>query len=184
MPLAREQRKLAAILAGDVVGYSRLMGRDESGTVARLRQNRTERLDPVLAKYSGRLVKLTGDGALVEFASAVDALSAAIEFQQAMAEANRDQPADTALAFRMGLHLGDLIVDGDDLYGDGVNVAARLEAEAPAGGIILSGAVREAVSGRLKVSLHALGELALKNIERPIRAFRAEWSAEDWPAHS
>ena len=89
-----------------------------------------------LTKYGGRLVKLTGDGALVEFASAVDALSAAIEFQQAMAEANRDQPADTALVFRMGLHLGDLIVDGDDLYGDGVNVAARLEAEAPPGGII------------------------------------------------
>ena len=127
MPLAREQRKLAAIVAADVVGYSRLMGRDESGTLARLRKNRSEHLDPVLTKYGGRLVKLTGDGALVEFASAVDALSAAIEFQQAMAEANGDQPADTALVFRMGLHLGDLIVDGDDLYGDGVNVAARLE---------------------------------------------------------
>src|SRR5215510_1693815 len=125
MPLAREQRKLAAIVAADVVGYSRLMGRDESGTLARLRKNRSEHLDPVLAKYGGRLVKLTGDGALVEFASAVDALSAAIEFQQAMAEANSDQPADTALVFRMGLHLGDLIVDGDDLYGDGFNVAAR-----------------------------------------------------------
>jgi adenylate cyclase len=100
--------------------YSRLMGRDESGTLARLRKNRSERLDPVLAKYGGRLVKLTGDGALVEFASAVDALSAAIEFQQAMAEANRDQPAEMALVFRMGLHLGDLIVEGDDLYGDTV----------------------------------------------------------------
>ena len=138
MPLAREQRKLAAIIAADVVGYSRLMGRDESGTLARLRKNRSEHFDPVVTKYGGRLVKLTGDGALVEFASAVDALSAAIEFQQAMAEANRDQPADTALVFRMGLHLGDLIVDGDDLYGDGVNVAARLEAEAPAGGIVIS----------------------------------------------
>ena len=125
MPLAREQRKLAAIIAADVVGYSRLMGRDESGTLARLRKNRSDHLDPVVTKYGGRLVKLTGDGALMEFASAVDALSAAIEFQQAMAEANRDQPADTALVFRMGLHLGDLIVDGDDLYGDGVNVAAR-----------------------------------------------------------
>jgi len=135
MPLAREQRKLAAIVAADVVGYSRLMGRDESGTLARLRKSRSERLDPVLKKYAGRLVKLTGDGALMEFASAVDALSAAIEFQQAMAEANHDQSADTALVFRMGLHLGDLIVDGDDLYGDGVNVAARLEGEAPAGGI-------------------------------------------------
>jgi class 3 adenylate cyclase len=130
MALAREQRKLAAIVAADVVGYSRLMGRDESGTLARLRKNRAEHFDPVLRKYGGRLVKLTGDGALVEFGSAVDALSAAIEFQQAMAEANRDRPADTALVFRMGLHLGDLIVDGDDLYGDGVNIAARLEAEA------------------------------------------------------
>jgi hypothetical protein len=106
--LAREQRKLAAIVAADVVGYSRLMGRDESGTLARLRKTRSEHLDPVLTKYGGRLVKLTGDGALIEFASAVDALSAAIEFQQAMAEANHDQPADTALVFRMDLHLGHL----------------------------------------------------------------------------
>jgi TolB-like protein/class 3 adenylate cyclase len=180
--VAREQRKLAAIVAADVVGYSRLMGRDESGTLARLRKNRTEHLDPVLAKYGGRLVKLTGDGALIEFGSAVDALSAAIEFQQAMAKANRDQAADAALVFRMGLHVGDLIVDGDDLYGDGVNIAARLEAEAPPGGIIVSRAVREAVEGRLKATLHALGDLALKNIVRPIRAFRVEWSADDWPA--
>jgi adenylate cyclase len=178
--VAREQRKLAAILAADVVGYSRLMGRDESGTLARLRQNRAEHLDPVLKKYGGRLVKLTGDGALVEFASAVDALGASIEFQQAMAEANRDQPADTALVFRMGLHVGDLIVDGDDLYGDGVNIAARLEAEAPPGGIIVSRAVREAVEGRLRAKLHALGELTLKNIERPIRAFRVDWDEADW----
>src|SRR5215510_9929111 len=125
------------------------MGRDESGTLARLRKNRAERLDPILAKYAGRLVKLTGDGALVEFSSAVDALSAAIEFQQAMADGNRDEPPDNALAFRIGVHLGDLIVDGDDLYGDGVNVAARLEGEAPAGGILISGNVREAVAGRL-----------------------------------
>ena len=158
MPLAREQRKLAAIIAADVVGYSRLMGRDESGTLARLRKNRSEHLDPVLTKYGGRLVKLTGDGALVEFASAVDALSAAIEFQQAMAEANGDQPADTALVFRMGLHLGDLIVDGDDLYGDGVNVAARLEGEAPAGGILISRTVHEAVTGRVKATFEDLGQ--------------------------
>src|SRR3977135_2259672 len=138
------------------------MGRGESGTVARLKQNRAERLDPVLAKYGGRLVKLTGDGALVEFASAVDALSAAIEFQQGMAEANGDTPADTALVFRMGLHLGDLIVDGDDLYGDGVNIAARLEGEAPAGGIIISRTVHEAVTGRLKATFEDLGSLALK----------------------
>jgi adenylate cyclase len=180
MPLAREQRKLAAIVAADVVGYSRLMGRDESGTLARLRKNRSEHLDPVLAKYGGRLVKLTGDGALIEFASAVDALSAAIEFQQAMAEANVDQPADTALVFRMGLHLGDLIVDGDDLYGDGVNIAARLEAEAPAGGILISRTVHEAVAGRVKATFEDLGSLALKNIERPVQAFSVKWEPSDW----
>jgi TolB-like protein/class 3 adenylate cyclase len=180
MPLAREQRKLAAIVAADVVGYSRLMGRDESGTLARLRKNRSEHLNPVLTKYGGRLVKLTGDGALIEFASAVDALSAAIEFQQAMAEANGDQPTDNALVFRMGLHLGDLIVDGDDLYGDGVNIAARLEAEAPPGGIVISRTVHEAVMGRLKSTFHDLGTLALKNIDRPIQAFSVKWEPSDW----
>ena len=184
MPLAREQRKLAAILFADAVGSSRLMGRDESGTVAGLLEHLNQRLAPAAARRGGRVVRLKGDGSLVEFASAVDALAAAIAFQQTMIEANRGQPDDQAIVFRIGLHLGDVIVEGDDIYGDAVNVAARLEAEAPAGGIVVSRAVREAVTGRLKVSLHALGELALKNIERPIRAFRAEWSAEDWPAHS
>ena len=113
--MAREQRKLAAILAADVVGYSRLMGRDGSGTLARLRRDRNEHLDPI-CRDRRPVVKLAGDGALVEFASAVDALSAAIEFQQAVAEANRDQPADRAIVFRIGLHLGDPVVDGDDLY--------------------------------------------------------------------
>ena len=150
-----------------MVGYSRLMGRDESGTLARLREHRKQRLEPVLARHGGRLVKLTGDGALAEFPSAVDALGAAIEFQQAMAEANRDLPEDSAIVFRIGLHLGDLIVDGDDLYGDGVNVAARLEAEAPPGGIVISRDVHDAVAGRLKATFHDLGDLALKNIERP-----------------
>ncbi len=178
--MAREQRKLAAIVAADVVGYSRLMGRDESGTLARLRESRSEHLDPVLARYGGRLVKLTGDGALIEFGSAVDALSAAIEFQQGMAKVNAGQPADTALVFRMGLHLGDLIVDGDDLYGDGVNVAARLEGNAPAGGILISRTVQEAVSGRLKATFDDLGSLALKNIERPVQAFSVKWEPSDW----
>jgi adenylate cyclase len=180
--LAREQRKLAAILAADVVGYSRLMGRDESGTLARLREHRKERLEPALARYGGRLVKLTGDGALVEFASAVDALSAAIEFQQAVSNGNLERPEAEQIVFRVGIHVGDLIVDGDDLYGDGVNIAARLEAEAPPGGIIVSRAVREAVEGRLKARLQTLGDLTLKNIERPIRAFRVEWEAADWPS--
>ena len=178
--MAREQRKLAAILAADVVGYSRLMGRDESGTLSRLREHRKERLEPVLARYGGRLVKLTGDGALIEFASAVDALSAAIEFQQTVADFNRNLSEADQIVFRIGLHLGDLIVDGDDLYGDGVNIAARLESKSPPGGIIASRALREAVQGQLKADLHALGELTLKNIDRPIRAFRVEWDATQW----
>jgi len=179
--VAREQRKLAAIFAADVAGYSRLMGRDEGGTLARLLEHRKERLEPAIARYGGRLVKLTGDGALVEFASAVDALSAAIEFQQAMQDSNRDQPEQmAAVVFRIGLHVGDLIVEGDDLYGDSVNVAARLEAEAPAGGIVISRSARDAVSGRLKATFEDLGSLSLKNIDRPLRAFRVKWRAEDW----
>ena len=178
----RVVRRLAAILAADVVGYSRLMGRDENGTLVRLKAHRTERLEPVLARHGGRLVKLTGDGALVEFASAVNALSAAIEFQQSMAEANRGQPEDTAIVFRIGLHVGDVIVDGDDLYGDGVNVAARLEAEAPAGSIVISRTVHEAVAGRLSASFEDTGNLALKNIERPVHAFRVTWEPTDWQA--
>ena len=178
----RVVRRLAAILAADVAGYSRLMGRDEHGTLTRLKAHRAERLEPALARHGGRLVKLTGDGALVEFPSAVDALGAAVGFQQAMAEANVGQSEDTRIVFRIGLHLGDLIVDGDDLYGDGVNVAARLEAEAPAGGIVISGDVHNAVTGRLKVSFDDLGMLSLKNIERPVQAFGVKWHAADWKA--
>jgi adenylate cyclase len=178
--MSGEKRRLAAIVAADVVGYSRLVGRDESGTVARLRELRKQHLEPALARHSGRLVKLTGDGALVEFPSAVGAVSAAIEFQQALAEVNKVQPADSTIQFRIGVHLGDLIVDGDDLYGDGVNVAARLEGEAPAGGILVSRTVQEAVEGRLKTTFDDLGELALKNIERPVKAFRVTWRADEW----
>ena len=156
MTSERVVRRLAAILAADVVGYSRLMGRDEHGTVSRLKAHRTERLEPIVARQGGRLVKLTGDGALMEFPSAVDALSAAIQFQQAMVDANRAQPEETRIEFRIGLHLGDLIVDGDDLYGDGVNVAARLEAQAPAAGIVISGNVHDAVSGRLRAGFDDL----------------------------
>ena len=156
------------------------MGRDESGTLARLREHRKQRFEPTLAGHGGRLVKLTGDGALAEFPSAVDALSAAIEFQQAMADVNCEQPEDTRIVFRISLHLGDLIVDGDDLYGDGVNVAARLEGEAPAGGVLISRNVRDAVAGRVKATFEDLGGLSLKNIERPVRAFRVHWEASDW----
>ena len=140
-PLAREQRRLAAILFADAVGSSRLMGKDEGGTVARLLEHLNGRLAPAAARRGGRVIRLTGDGGLVEFSSAVDALAAAIDFQQAMFDANRDQPEDKAIVFRIGLHLGDVIAKGDDIYGDDVNVAARLEAEAPPGGIVISRAV-------------------------------------------
>jgi adenylate cyclase len=172
---------LAAILAADVVGYSRLMGRDENGTLARFKGHVAERLEPALARHGGRLVKLTGDGALVEFTSAVGALAAAVEFQQAMAEANRDLPTGVAMVFRVGVNLGDLIDDDDDIYGDDVNIAVRLEAQASPGGIVVSRTVHEAVAGRVKTGFEDLGNLELKNIERPIQAFRVAWEPADWP---
>jgi adenylate cyclase len=173
--LAREQRRLAAIVAADVVGYSRLMGRDESGTLSRLLEHRKQRFEPTLALNGGRLVKLTGDGALAEFPSAVDALSAAITFQQAMIEANRDRPEDGAIIFRIGIHLGDLIVDGDDLYGDGVNVAARLEAEAPPGGIIVSLRGARAVQYALKAKPSCSWRAHHKNYRPPHPGVSVEW---------
>ncbi|MBS0524510.1 MAG: adenylate/guanylate cyclase domain-containing protein [Proteobacteria bacterium] len=179
--MAREQRRLAAILFVDAVGSSRLMGQDESGTIARLLNHINQRLAPAVARHSGRVIRLKGDGGLVEFASAVDALAAAIEFQQAIADANRNEPEERAIVFRAGLHLGDVIVDGTDIYGDDVNVAARLETEAPPGGIVVSRAVRDAVHGRVKAKLQPRGELSLRNILRPIRAFDVEWTEQDWP---
>jgi TolB-like protein/class 3 adenylate cyclase len=184
MPLAPEQRKLAAILFADAVGSSRLMGRDEGGTVARLLEHLNKRLGPAAVRCGGRVIRLTGDGGLVEFGSAVNALRAAIEFQQAMIDENRDQPEEKAIVFRAGIHLGDVIVKGDDIYGDDVNVAARLEAEAPPGGIVVSRALRDAVAGRVKATFEDLGGLSLKNIERPVRAFRAHWEALDWPTQA
>ena len=141
-------RRLAAIMSIDVVGYSRLMSGDESGTHLRLKTHRIERIEPAVRRHGGRLIKLTGDGALIEFASAVVALSAAVEIQQAMVDANRHQPADTAIVFRIGIDLGDLMVDDNELYGDGVNIAVRLEGAAPPGGVLISGNVHDA-DGRL-----------------------------------
>jgi adenylate cyclase len=178
--LAREQRRLAAILAADVVGYSRLMGRDESGTVARLRAIRKQTVVPIVARRGGRIVKLTGDGVLAEFGSAVEALTAAIELQQVMHDAARDEPKDHAIVLRMGLHVGDLIVEDDDLFGDGVNVAARLEAEAAPGGILISRTVHEAVAGRMNAGFEDLGNLHLKNIDRPVQAFAVTWDPAAW----
>ena len=173
-------RRLAAIMSIDVVGYARLMSADESGTHFRLKTHRTERIEPAVRRHGGRLIKLTGDGAMIEFGSAVEALSAAIEIQQAMADANRDQPPDTAVVFRIGLDLGDLMVDDNELYGDGVNIAVRLEGAAPAGGILISGNMHDAVAGRLEAGFEDPGSLELKNIAKAVRAWRVTLSSEDW----
>jgi adenylate cyclase len=156
------------------------MGRDESGTVARLRAIRKQTVVPIVARRGGRIVKLTGDGVLAEFGSAVEALTAAIELQQVMHDAARDEPKDHAIVLRMGLHVGDLIVEDDDLFGDGVNVAARLEAEAAPGGILISRTVHEAVAGRMNAGFEDLGNLHLKNIDRPVQALAVTWDPAAW----
>jgi adenylate cyclase len=166
------ERRLAAILAADVVGYSRLMEVDEVGTLARLKTVRLELIDPALTKCKGRVIKTTGDGMLVEFHSVTEALRCAVDFQQRMARRNRDMPASRTLLYRIGINLGDVIVDGDDIFGDGVNVAARLESIASPGGICISAAVRDQVADRLEVGYEDLGDQHVKNINRPIRAFK------------
>jgi adenylate cyclase len=177
--LTRERRKLAAIAALDVVGYARLMERDESRTLAMLTEHRTKRLEPALVRHDGRLVKLIGDGALVEFASVVDALNAAIEFQRAMLAANLDRGDDERISFRIGVHVGDVIIEGDDLYGDGINVASRLEGQAQPDGILISGSARDAVLNRVRAEFRDLGRLPLKNIERPVQAFQVIFDREE-----
>jgi adenylate cyclase len=168
----RVERRLAAILAADVVGYSRLMGEDEEGTLAALKTLQRELFDPKVKEHCGRLVKTTGDGALVEFASVVDAVRCAAEMQHAMAERNAEIPAERRIDFRIGINLGDIIIDEDDIYGDGVNVAARLEALAEPGGICVSRVVRDQVRDKLDVSFEDLGEQQVKNIARPVRVYR------------
>src|SRR3984885_15626078 len=170
---ARVERRLAAILAADVVGYSRLMGRDEEGTLARLKDCRRALVDPKIAEHRGRIVKTTGDGMLVEFASAVDAVRCALDIQRAMAEANGAVPEDRRLAFRIGIHVGDIIIDGDDIFGDGVNIAARLEPIAEPGGICISEDSHRQVRGKIEVAWDDLGAQSLKNIAEPIRVWRA-----------
>jgi TolB-like protein len=164
------QRKLAAILAADVAGYSRLMGAAEEGTLARLNALRATLIDPVIAAHHGRIVKTTGDGMLIEFASVVDAMRCAIRWQTAMAE--RAQPAQSRIDWRIGVNLGDVIIDGDDIFGDGVNIAARLEAMAQPGGICISRTVLSHTQGKLDFPVTDLGDQALKNIAQPIHVFR------------
>src|SRR6202047_4904337 len=165
-------RRLAAILAADVAGYSRLMGADEEATVARLKALRRDLADPKIKEHRGRIVKTTGDGLLLEFASVVDAVRCAVEVQREMAERNASVPPDRRIEFRMGINLGDIIKDGRDIHGDGVNVAARLEALAEPGGICVSRVVRDEVRDKLDFTFDDLGEQQVKNIARPVRVYR------------
>src|SRR6478609_582575 len=168
-----ETRKLAAILAADVVGFSRLTGADEDRTLARLRALRSDLIDPTIAVHNGRVIKRTGDGALVEFRSVVDAVRCALEVQNGMVERNAGVPQDRRIEFRIGIHLGDVIEENDgDLMGDGVNVAARLEGIAEPGGISLSASAYDQVRGKVNATFADAGEQKLKNIERPVRIFR------------
>src|SRR5205809_986546 len=164
-------RRLAAILAADVAGYSRLMGADEEGTLAALKAIRREVVDPKIEEHRGRIVKTTGDGMLVEFASVVDAVRCAAEVPRGMIDRELDVTEERRIRFRMGVNLGDIIVDGGDIFGDGVNVAARLEALAEPGGICLSHTVRDQIRDKLSYTLDDLGEQSVKNIARPVRAY-------------
>ncbi|MGD9920677.1 MAG: adenylate/guanylate cyclase domain-containing protein [Pseudorhodoplanes sp.] len=166
------ERRLAAIFAADVAGYSRLIGADEEGTIARFQSHRRELFDPKIAEHQGRIVKMTGDGFLVEFASPVRAVRCAIEVQQRMADRNADVPADRRIEFRIGINLGDVVVEDGDIYGDGVNVAARLEGIAEPGTVYISRAVRDFVQDRPEIVLEDLGDRTLKNIAAPVRVFR------------
>ena len=167
-----QTRRLAAILAADVAGYSRLIGADEQGTLNRLRTVRTEIADPAIARHRGRIVKTTGDGLLIEFASVVGALQCATEIQAAMAERNTGIDTEKRIEFRMGINVGDVVVEDGDIFGDGVNVAARLEGLANPGGICVSARVQEDAAGKLGLTFEDMGEQALKNISRPVRVYR------------
>lgn len=170
------------MLAADVVGYSRLMGSDEEGTLARLRAQRSEVIDPALAMHHGRLVKTTGDGLLVEFASVVDALRCALDWQRGVEQKNAGLPEHQRMVFRIGINLGDVIVDGDDIHGDGVNVAARLEGLARPGTICVSRAARDQVRDKFQFAFESLGELQVKNISRPVQAFLVAPDGRKHPA--
>jgi TolB-like protein/class 3 adenylate cyclase len=178
----RLQRRLAAILAADVAAYSRLMGADEEGTLARLKAHRRDLVDLKINEHRGRIVKTTGDGMLVEFASVVDALRCATEIQRGMVERNAEVPPAKRIALRIGINVGDIIIEGGDIYGDGVNVAARLEALAEPGGICVSGRVQEDARGKLDVAFEDAGEQRLKNIAWPVRVYRVRLAGDEGSA--
>jgi adenylate cyclase len=172
----RAERRLAAVLAADVAGYSRLMGADEEGTHARLRAHFRELVDPKITEHRGRIVKKTGDGMLAEFPSVVDAVRCASEVQRGMAERNAGAPPERRIEFRIGINLGDVIAEDDDIFGDGVNIAARLEALAEPGGICVSRVVRDQVRDKVDFGFEDLGEQSVKNIARPVRVYRVRGS--------
>src|SRR5580704_7694474 len=172
MPEDQVDRRLAAIFAGDVAGYSRLMGADEEGTLRQLKTHRKELIDPKITEHRGRVVKTTGDGILVEFVSVVDAVRCAVDIQRSMIERNADVPAENRIQFRIGINVGDIISDDNDIYGDGVNVAARLEALAEPGGIMVSRNVHDQVRDKLSFAFEDMGEQTVKNIARPIGVHR------------
>jgi adenylate cyclase len=180
----RVERRLAAILAADVAGYSRLMGADDEGTLARLKAHRRDLVDAKINEHRGRIVKTTGDGMLVEFASVVDALRCAIDVQRGMVERNAEVRPEQRIEFRVGINVGDVIIDGGDIYGDGVNVAARLEGLAEPGGICVSGRVVEDARGRLDIAFEDAGEQQLKNIAWPVRVCRVQVGGEAAMARS
>jgi adenylate cyclase len=175
VPSERVERKLAAILAADVAGYSRLMGVDEEGTLARLKAHRRELIDPKIAEHHGRIAKTTGDGLLVEFASVVDAVGCAVELQQQVSARNASVPADKRIELRVGINLGDIIIDGDEIYGDGVNIAARLEGLAEPGGICISQTVLDHARGKVPFDIEDWGARALKNIAQPVHVYRVRF---------
>src|SRR5438046_5315986 len=166
------ERRLTAILAADVVGYSRLMGTDEAGTLARLKSLRGEFIDFKITEHYGRIVKLTGDGILAEFPSVVSAVACAADIQRGVRARNSSMPPAGRIEFRIGVNVGDVIVEGEDILGDGVNVAARLESIASPGGITISGPARDHLGNRLDLTFEDMGEQTLKNIERPVRVYR------------
>ncbi len=182
--MARDQRRLAAIISADVVGYSLLMGRDDSATLAGLKAHRRELIDPKIAEYGGRIVKTTGDGLLLEFPSVVDAVRCAVDVQRGMAERNVSVPPEQRIELRIGVNVGDIIIDDDDIFGDGVNVAARLQTLAEPGGICVSRVVRDQVLDKLSFAFDDLGSQEVKNIVRPVEVFRVDLGSETLPSAS
>ena len=173
------ERKLTAILAADVAGYSRLMAADEEGTLAALKSHRRDSIDPKIKEHRGRIIKTAGDGMLLEFPSVVDAVRCAVDVQRAMVVRNEQVAPDRRIQFRVGINIGDVIVDGDDIYGDGVNIAARLENIAEVGGICVSATVRDQVLDKLGFAFDDLGQRSVKNIPRPVGVYRVRSDEAD-----